>query len=102
MHDNAAGEAAKPSQAVDRYGEVALGVECAWPEENMKIRLTRGKAVPVRGAAGRTVHAHEGLVWITEEKAAEDILLRAGESFRLARPGLAVVEAFRDASISID
>ena len=66
----------------------------------MKIRIMRGKALPVRGAAGRIIHAHEGRVWITEEKGA-DIVLEAGESFRLGLPGLAVVEAFSDASISI-
>ena len=68
----------------------------------MKIQLPRGKAMPVRDAAGRTVHAHQGLVRITEESASEDVLLRPGECFRHARPGLAVLEAFRDASISID
>ena len=67
----------------------------------MRIHLSRGKAVPVRDAAGRTVHAHEGRVWITEENSARDVVLDAGQSFRLARRGLAVVEAFSDASISI-
>jgi hypothetical protein len=66
----------------------------------MNIRLARGKALPVRDGAGRTVHAHAGRVWITEERGA-DVVLEAGQSFRLARPGLAVVEAFSDASISI-
>jgi hypothetical protein len=68
----------------------------------MIIRLARGKALPIRNAAGRIVRAHEGLVWITEESASADILLRPGESFRLARPGLAVLEAFEDASVHID
>jgi hypothetical protein len=67
----------------------------------VKIQLARGKPVPLRDAAGRTVHAHEGLVWITEENGVQDVVLQAGESFRLARPGLAIVEAFGDASISI-
>jgi len=67
----------------------------------MRIQLARGEAVPVRDAAGRTLHAHEGHVWITEEAAAADVVLGAGESFRFARRGLAVVEALSDASISI-
>jgi hypothetical protein len=67
----------------------------------MKIRLARGEALPVRDAAGGIVYAHEGHVWITEEKGVADVVLRAGESFRLARGGLAVVEALSDASISI-
>ena len=66
----------------------------------MKIHIARGRTLPVRDAAGRTVLAHEGRVWITEEKGA-DIVLEAGESFRLGLPGLAVVEAFSDAAISI-
>jgi DUF2917 family protein len=67
----------------------------------VKIQLARGQAVPLRDAAGRTVYAHAGRVWITEENGTADVVLQAGESFRLARPGLAVVEAFGDASISI-
>ena len=66
----------------------------------MKILLERGEAMPVRGGAGRIVHTHHGRVWITEENAVEDVVLRAGESFRLAQRGLAIVEALSDASIS--
>jgi hypothetical protein len=68
----------------------------------MRIQLSRGEALPVRGGARRTVRAHAGRVWITEEKAMHDVVLQAGESFRLARPGLAVLEAFQDAWISIE
>ena len=67
----------------------------------MRIQLTRGEAVPVRNAAGHTVQAHEGRVWITEEAGLADVMLQPGESFHLARSGLAVVEALSDASISI-
>jgi len=67
----------------------------------MKIELVRGETVPVRDAKGRTVRAHAGRVWITEENGARDVVLEPGESFRLDHSGLAVVEAFSDASISI-
>jgi Protein of unknown function (DUF2917) len=66
------------------------------------MHLARGQIVPVRGAIGRTVRAHQGRVWITEENGIDDVVLGTGESFRLARSGLVVVEAFQDASISID
>jgi hypothetical protein len=66
----------------------------------VNIRLARGKALPIPGGAGRTIQAHVGRVWITEEHG-DDVVLSAGESFRLRRPGLAVVEAFSDAAISI-
>lgn len=39
------------------------------------------------------VHVAQGHVWITEERAADDVMLAAAEGFRLTRPGTAVVEA---------
>jgi len=67
----------------------------------MKILLERGEAMPLRNAAGRTVQAHAGRVWITEENGADDVVLEAGGSHRLDRHGLAIVEALSEASISI-
>jgi len=68
----------------------------------MKILLlARGEAVPLRDVQGRTVRTHSGRIWITEENGTRDVVLEPGDSFRLARAGLAVVEAFTDASISI-
>ena len=63
--------------------------------------LARGETVPVRDGLGRTVRAHSGRIWITEENGTRDVVLGPGESFLLAKSGLAVVEAFSDASISI-
>ena len=51
------------------YGDVALGVECAWP-------------VP------------------GEENGERDVVLRAGDSFRFHRSGLALVEAWTDAALT--
>jgi hypothetical protein len=65
------------------YGDVALGVECAWPAS--AVRLARGSIVRMRNAAGTTVLAHDGVVWITDEE---------GDCFRFRRSGLALVEAF--------
>ena len=65
------------------------------------VLLARGETVPVRDGLGRTVRAHSGRVWITEENGARDVVLEPGGSLRLAHAGLAVVEAFSDASISI-
>jgi hypothetical protein len=67
----------------------------------MKIDLVRGRIVPLRDGAGRTVHTLAGRVWITEEDGRRDVVLQAGESFRIAHPGLTLVEAFSDASISV-
>ena len=68
----------------------------------MKILLLdRGETVPLRDVQGRTVRAHSGRIWIPEENGSRDVVLEPGESFQLAHSGLAVVEAFTDASISI-
>jgi hypothetical protein len=64
------------------------------------VELPRGRLIRVSGL-GRTVHAHSGRVWITEENSERDVVLEAGQSFRLVQPGLAIVEAFSDSSISI-
>jgi len=68
----------------------------------MTIDLQRGKFLRVRHAAGGTLTAHAGSVWITEQDSVRDVVLRAGQSFTLGRPGLALVEAFSDASLSLD
>jgi hypothetical protein len=68
----------------------------------LTIDLHRGILVRVREGAGSTVTAHAGTVWLTEQDSLRDVLLRSGESFTLGRPGLALVQAFSDASISID
>ena len=65
------------------------------------LELRRGEVVRLKSAPGSTIRAHRGRVWLTEEKSAHDVVLDAGQSHLLARPGLAVVEAFTDASISV-
>jgi hypothetical protein len=66
------------------------------------IDLQRGRVVHVREGRGTTVTAWTGVVWITEQDSRRDVILTPGQSFTLERPGLALVQAFRDASISVD
>jgi hypothetical protein len=66
------------------------------------VRLGRGQTLKVRDGAGSTICAREGTLWITEENMSEDVVLAPGMCYRLARPGLALVQAFDDASISLD
>jgi hypothetical protein len=68
----------------------------------MTIDLQRGRFLRVMDGAGSTVTAHCGEVWITEEDSARDVLLRAGQSVKLRRAGLTLVEAFSDAAISFE
>jgi hypothetical protein len=67
----------------------------------MTINLQRGQFLRVVDGAGSTVTAQGGSVWITEENSARDVVLSAGRSMLLRRPGVALLEAFSDASISL-
>jgi hypothetical protein len=57
------------------------------------LRLDRGQLLKMRDAAGSTVCALEGAVWITEDHQLKDIVLEEGECYRLRNPGLAIVHA---------
>jgi hypothetical protein len=89
----------------DPYHGIPLGVECAWPASRRPdmttIDLQRGRLLRLRESAGSTLTARAGEVWITEQDNPRDVLLRPGQSFTLGRSGLALVEAFSDASIAL-
>jgi len=68
----------------------------------MMIDLQRGRFLRVMDGAGSTVTAHGGEVWITEQDSARDVVLGPGQSFTFGRAGLALLEAFSDASVSFD
>ena len=66
------------------------------------IDLRRGRLLRLPRSAGTTVMARAGAVWITEEGRLEDVVLSSGESYTLRRRGVALIEAFDDASISLE
>ena len=74
----------------------------------MKIELNAGavklyphQTLRLREAAGSTVCAVEGALWITEENQPRDIVLEAGKCYRLRHAGLAIVNALGgEASVS--
>ncbi len=65
------------------------------------LRLARGQTLKVRDGAGCTICAREGAIWITEENSRDDVVLAPGHSFRLQKPGLAVLQAFADSAIAL-
>jgi hypothetical protein len=65
------------------------------------LRLARGQTLRVRDGAGNTICAREGSVWITEENSRKDVILEPGSCFRLQHPGVAIVQAFAEASVSL-
>lgn len=65
------------------------------------LGLARGQTLKLIDSAGSTICAREGTVWITEENSRKDVVLEAGNCYRLAKPGLTLVQAFADASLSL-
>ena len=57
------------------------------------VRLGPNQTLKVMDAAGSTVSAIEGSVWITEENQPNDIVLTPGNSYRLRKPGVALVNS---------
>ncbi|HSW27215.1 MAG TPA: DUF2917 domain-containing protein [Burkholderiaceae bacterium] len=61
--------------------------------------LTAGSILRLRDAQGLAVVVFEGQVWITLQDDPRDVVLAAGESFSVDRPGLTLVQAFRDSKL---
>lgn len=62
------------------------------------VRLGPNQTLKVVDAAGSTVSAVEGSVWITEENQPNDIVLTPGNSYRLRKPGVALVNSLGGAA----
>jgi len=69
--------------------------------ESAALRLARGQTLKMQDAMGSTICAREGIVWITEEDSRTDVVLEPGSCYRVGRPGLTIVQAFADASVSL-
>ena len=70
-----------------------LHAPCSELVDNAMLRL--------HGRAGTRVVAVRGQVWITQEADWRDVILDAGESFDLDRPGLAIVLALGTACVGV-
>jgi hypothetical protein len=55
------------------------------------VRLNTGELLDINDGEGFTVECLEGDVWITQSSDPRDIVLTAGQSFTLDKPGLALV-----------
>lgn len=64
------------------------------------LRIARGQTLKLRDSVGSTLCAREGTVWITEEGSRKDVVLENGACYRIGKPGLTLVQAFADASVS--
>ncbi len=59
-------------------------VDCA-------VRLKSGELLDINDGEGFTVECLEGAIWITQSNDPRDIVVKAGQSFVLDKPGLALV-----------
>jgi DUF2917 family protein len=55
----------------------------------------------IENARGLEVSCVRGAAWITQESDPRDLILAAGQSVVLDRPGLAIAYAFKDAVITV-
>jgi hypothetical protein len=65
------------------------------------VQLARNEVIGVRDGYGALVLVESGTAWITQESDSRDVLVSAGECFRLDRAGLALLQAHRSATITI-
>jgi hypothetical protein len=69
--------------------------------ESDSIGLPRGRTLRIEDASGTLLHVWEGEVWVTQEGSTKDHVLIAGQSFRLDRDGMALVQSFRRSIVSL-
>lgn len=65
------------------------------------VQLARGQTLKVHDGAGSVICARAGSVWVTEENSRKDVVLEDGACFRLQGRGLALIQAFTEASVSL-
>ena len=63
--------------------------------------LDRGDLLEVKDGNGATVTVSSGSVWITQHHDTRDILIEAGESFRLDRCGMAVISTRQSSQVCL-
>jgi len=64
-------------------------------------QIKRGELLRISEALGCEVRVREGRVWITQYGDTADYVVEAGASFRINRPGLALVSALKPSTIDL-
>lgn len=62
-------------------------------ELDLALLITRGGVARIRDGCGVELHVEHGSVWVTQADSTEDVVLHAGDSFRIARNGVTLVSA---------
>jgi len=63
--------------------------------------LLRNEQLRIEDGRDLLIHAWQGSLWITQEGDTRDVLLQAGQSFRLDRSGVALVKCWDDAVVAL-
>ncbi len=85
----------------DRHDGTAFDARQALNPAGDTLVLQGGQFAYVRDASGWYVNALSGSVWITQDGDVRDIVLQAGESFRLDRHGPALFSPLGSARVSV-
>jgi len=65
------------------------------------VSLDAGEVLTLRDAAGTSILTRTGTVWVTEEGSIEDRIIGPGEAIVISHPGMTVVQALKNAWISL-
>lgn len=66
------------------------------------MNFPRNASLRFHDAEGLELAVTKGSVWITQEGDERDIVVKAGQRFRLDRGGLAVVDVLQDAEFTLE
>jgi hypothetical protein len=66
------------------------------------ICLHQGCPIRLENAAGTRVRCLHGTIWITVPGEPDDVFLRAGQSYRIPRDGLSLVENVESGSVELE
>ncbi len=65
------------------------------------MNFPRNASLRFHDAEGLEIRVSRGIVWITQDGDIRDIVVKAGQSFRLDRGGKAFLEVLQDAEIAM-
>jgi len=63
--------------------------------------LLRDEQLRIENGRDLLIHAWQGSLWITQEGDTRDVVLHAGQSFRLDRDGVALVKCWENAVVAL-
>jgi hypothetical protein len=63
--------------------------------------LPRGSTLRLADGQPRVIDVFQGQVWITQDGDPRDVILEAGESFRIEGRGLTLLQAFADSRVLV-